>query len=150
MALRLLPFRYPTTYNIDMVHLSERTLQGMRRAYEDSLDGTAILYLLQKADTATGRSSSYARVQVDNKDLDPVGIRVDPAVIDEQQKSMAVEKGNEAFLSVPVDAPILRAGDQIRVLDSNGNETETYDIRAAAMDRSGVTFDRKYRAVRSA
>lgn len=134
-----------------MVRLSERTLQGMRRAYDGTLDARALLYRLVKSNTATGRSSTYERVESSpGVDLEAVLVRVDPMVVDEEPKSSLVEKGNEAYASVPVSAPILDQGDQLRLVDDEDEEYETYEIKGAADARSGVTLDRKYKVVRTA
>jgi hypothetical protein len=132
-----------------MIRLSERTLQGMQRAYDGTLDAFAIAYRLQKTDTATGRKSDYVRMK-DEQDcvLDAIPLRIDPDVVDEQFKTALIEKGNQCFVSVIVDAPIFDQGDRLALLDDKQNEIEIYEIKGAVDRRSGVTFDRKYRAVR--
>jgi hypothetical protein len=135
-----------------MIRLSERTLQGMQRAYDGTLDAFALAYRLQKTDTATGRKSDYVRMK-DDKDcvLDAIPLRIDPDVVDEQPKASSIEKGNQSFVSVTTDAPIFEQGDRLALLDDcQQNEIEVYEIKGAADRRSGVTFDRKYRAVRVA
>lgn len=135
-----------------MIRLSERTLQGMQRAYDGTLDAFALAYRLQKTDTATGRKSDYVRMKDDkNCVLDAIALRIDPDVVDEQPKASLIEKGNQCFISVSVDDPIFDQGDRLALLDEcKETEVQMYEIKGATDRRSGVTFDRKYRAVRIA
>jgi hypothetical protein len=134
-----------------MIRLSERTLQGMQRAYDGTLDAFALAYRLQKTNTPTGRKSDYVRMKDDKGCiLDAIPLRIDPDVVDEHAKAATIEKGNQCFVSVPTEAPIFEQGDHLALLDDCGNEVQMYEIKGAADRRSGVTFDRKYRAVRDA
>ena len=123
----------------------------MQRAYVSTLDAFAFVYQLQKTNTATGRQSSYVRLVNDLDEIIPaIQIRIDPEVIDETSKTSLIEKGNQCYISVPTEIPILNQGDQLRLLSDTDVEIETYEIKGASDRRSGVTFDRKYRAVRIA
>lgn len=131
-----------------MIGLSERTLQGMRREYLKTLDATAVAYRSQMSDSPTGRAETF--VQLTDSLGQPVGIfplRIDPMTVDERLRSGMIERGNECWISVPIEVPLLQQGDRIDLMEG-GVAIQTYGIKAAQERRSGVAFDRKYRAVR--
>lgn len=132
-----------------MIPLSERTLDGMVRMYELTLDSNAFLYQKTFQETALGRTITYTRIQ-DSEDVDlpSFKIRIDPIIVDEQMKNAAIEIPNEVKISIQTTAPILKAEDKISVIDESEDEIDSYLILGAAENRSGTTFDRMYKAVK--
>lgn len=127
-----------------MVHLSGRTLEGLRRAYESSLDSLAKAYRSVESDSALGRTTARTPL---------VGgvafsARVDPVI----REPLAVEGGtihpDEYWISVPTSVTELEPGDFVDILDDSLDPVESYVVTAAPTKRE-TPFDMQYKAVRA-
>jgi hypothetical protein len=129
-----------------MVPLSERTLQGMRRAYESSLDGSCILFESTRVESPTGRSKNLSRKKNSlDVELPAFACRFDPETASDTMKSGFVEKGSSGYLSLPWSAPELKSEDVAEV--TNGGSVFRVRVKGVVSPRSGKSLDHRYQAV---
>lgn len=128
-----------------MIPLSARTVAGMKRAYENTLDGTCEVYRKTMSNTATGRTSTFTKLDVD--DITVFNLRIDPEITDEKLKNYLIEKGASATLSLSLSAPDLEPEDEVSVI-AEDEEIERYVIKGRHADRSGLSFDKVYNGVK--